>query len=247
MPSSAASHTSWLAATASQPRRSARIRSRQSACASPGRQTSLPLRLEPVLRTSSGVVRFMTGRFGGSPAQGCIPAPVFADTANTSIPSRPRLNVAGFHLGRVEFDQPRPNPPFAITTRSAVLKIVGYLSGLSSPSVTERDDDPQQASLEIERRRADEISSVVFEKEEAEVREFPTFQRPGNHVRFQMAHGPGGNLPDPCRQWRAESPGVVVRCQVTDQAAATRLNRPLRQHPFEESGFTFQRRDWKRG
>src|SRR5262249_33526556 len=79
---------------------------------------------------------FLPNPFRNSSRHCAMPAPVLADTSHTCIPGR---TVSMFRYAAL-----KSNPTtdarsvLVMIAMSAVLKMVGYLSGLSSPSVTER-------------------------------------------------------------------------------------------------------------
>ncbi len=66
----------------------------------------------------------------------------------------------------------------------AAANICGYLSGLSSPSVTER--TATLCRSRIEAGRADQIADV-FDKQNAVILQWQTRRGIGNHLRIQMA------------------------------------------------------------
>src|SRR5262249_40877512 len=70
-----------------------------------------------------------------NPSHSSNPAPVFSETSNTRIPGRTAWML--FRAAAASNPTTVARSIFVIRATSAVLKIVGYLSGLSSPSVTE--------------------------------------------------------------------------------------------------------------
>ena len=98
------------------------------------------------------------------------------------------------------------------TATSAVLKMVGYLSGLSSPSVTDSKHDAKVLA-EIVRRRTDEVADVLDEQE-IELLERPVGHGVFDHRRLEVAERAGRDLPD-----RRTAPGQALRVVVGREIA----------------------------
>src|ERR1700758_1830623 len=81
---------------------------------------------------------------------------------------------------------------FVITATSALLKIVGYLSGFFFPLRNGHEDEPK-IFAEIVRRWTNEIAHVLDEQE-IELVKLPAFERILHHRGFEMANGSGDNL-----------------------------------------------------
>ena len=72
-----------------------------------------------------------------------------------------------------------------ISTSSHARNISGYFSGLSSPSVTERDHHPRVLA-DPELGRADEVADVL-DHEQVDLVQRDRRQRRAHHVRVEMA------------------------------------------------------------
>src|SRR5580692_5104078 len=90
---------------------------------------------EQVLVKGRSVARELVRRRSRNSKQSSIPSPVLEDNLNISMPGRTarmlRLAAASSN------STAEARSDFVMTATSALLKMVGYLRGLSSPSVTE--------------------------------------------------------------------------------------------------------------
>ena len=93
---------------------------------------------------------------------------------------------------------------FVTTATSAVLKMVGYFSGLSSPSVTDKQHDSKMLA-EIVRRRTDQVADVLDEQE-IQLIERPCGHGVFHHGRLEVTQRAGRDLPD-----RRATPGQALR------------------------------------
>ncbi len=101
-----------------------------------------------------------------------------------------------------------------ITATSALLKMVGYFSGLSSPSVTDM-STRRKIFAKIVGGRTNEIADI-FDEEKIEVVEIPAFQGALDHRGFEMAESAGGDLFHG-RPAAGEADGVIFRGEIADQ------------------------------
>jgi ankyrin repeat protein len=95
------------------------------------------LSMDPAMRRAVAFFRQQPARPAASrSSQAPISSPDFADTASASIPGRTACRFRS--SARASNSTAAARSTLVTTTTSAVLKTVGYLSGLSSPSVTDR-------------------------------------------------------------------------------------------------------------
>ena len=120
-----------------------------------------------------------------------------------------------------------------MTATSALLKIVGYLSGLSSPSVTES-KTKRKSSPEIVRRRAHQVPDIFDEQKSRSV-QVPAFQRILHHGRLEMADCAGNNLFHGGLA-ASQAGRIIFRGEVADQRRDPVARMKKRQRFLKESG-----------
>ena len=121
-----------------------------------------------------------------------------------------------------------------ITTSSQVRNISGYLSGLSSPSVTDGDHHPRVLA-DAELRRADEVADVL-DHEQVDVGERQRGQRAADHVGVEMALAAEARVGVELRHRHVqarEPVGVVGALDVALEHARAHVAQ-VAQHPLEQ-------------
>jgi hypothetical protein len=101
-----------------------------------------------------------------------------------------------------------------ITATSAVLKIVGYLRGLSL-AFGDGEEHKPQVFAQIVAGGTNKVAHV-FEEKEIQIFDAPAVERGAHHVGFEMTDGSGDDLTNGSAGAR-QPLRVVVRRQISDQ------------------------------
>ena len=121
---------------------------------------------------------------------------------------------------------------FVITAASALLKIVGYFSGLSSPPVT---DSRTRVLAQVERCRADQVPDILDEQT-IKLGYVPACDRLFHHRRFEVAHGSGRDLFHRGQAAR-ESCGVVLGGKIAHERRRTKTAAQFCKRSLEKRRF----------